>query len=634
MSQQNNDFVESNQGLFSQLKSFAKKKPSGKKSSDKKRAATQSLETLEGRQMFSFGNKWVLISPAIAKVPFTAGSLSSVTVKQGATTLYSGQLNLRNTLNRIRNNKSVNQIGDGSLYNDTASKLPAGHGTWFEFFVDPKSGTDHNFGNIKLPGPMRVVLATDGDTFFSGDSDTTFTNVFTPAVVVAPTIGTFTISPNSVTRGQNTTFTADNVTVASGTVSSVRFYLEVNGVAGLQDSFDLLLGSATKSGTTWTLDVPTDPIGSGTFTAYAVAYSSTGGASVPSTATLTVAPNVSTTPTPSIGSFFSSASGIVAGIPVTLTAANVFESGGKIANVKFYRESNSAEGLQPSGDTLLGTGTPVGTTNWTILAGTGGFTDSQIYYAVATDVNGVSSAPLMTSVVVINPTVIGSDVNWNVAGQTSFGTQGFKAITAASGITNTTGLTRGSGVTMAGTAVSGAWGGTGWGASSADGITSNATVTFGITLGNVTSSLSSITMNYLRTSTGPTSALWQYQKSGGTWTTLGDFSNQFSDTSTTGAAISPISLSGIAGLQNLAGGTTVNFRIIPYGATDSTGQWYIKNIDGMDLTINGSVFTPPAGLFKPISGLPILGNKTTTTTTKPTTTATTPTSPLFGTRSA
>ena len=57
MSQQNNDFVESNQGFFSQLKSFAKKKPSGKKRSDKKRAATQSLETLEGRQMFSFGNK-------------------------------------------------------------------------------------------------------------------------------------------------------------------------------------------------------------------------------------------------------------------------------------------------------------------------------------------------------------------------------------------------------------------------------------------------------------------------------------------------------------------------------------------------------------------------------------------------
>ena len=210
---------------------------------------------------------------------------------------------------------------------------------------------------------------------------------------------------------------------------------------------------------------------------------------------------------------------------------------------------------------------------------------------------------------VINPTVTGSTVNWNVAGQTGFGTQGLKAVTAASGISNTTGLTRGSGVTATGTAVSGAWGGTGWAATSAGGITTNATVTFGITLGNVTSSLSSITMNYLRSSTGPTNALWQYQKSGGTWTTIGDFAGQFSDSSATGAAITPINLSGISELQNLIGGTTINFRVIPYGSTDSTGQWYIKNINGMDLTVNGSVFTPPAPLFNPTGGTPLLGNK-------------------------
>ena len=455
---------------------------------------TQMIESLEARQMFSFA-KWPLIGAAIAKVPYVAGPIASTAVVKQATTLYSGRLDVRNTLTRIRNNKSVNLSGDGNIFSNTSGQLPAGHGTWYEFFVDPKTGTDHNFGNaISLPGPMRLLLASDGDTFFSGDGDLTFQNVFTPPVVIPPTIGSFTVSPGAVTAGDSITLTASNVVHSSGTVSNVQFYLDVNRVAGLQNDFDLLLGTGIKTGVNWSTTISTANLSAGTYTYYAVAIDVVGVSSQASSATLTVAANV--TPTPTVASLTASSTTVSAGVPVTLTANNVIGNGASIGSVKFYRESNSANGLQIGVDTLLGTGTPSGS-SWKIQVSTSGLSGGYIYYAVATDSNGVSSAPSSVFVSVQNPVVTGGTATWNMASQTAFGSQGFAAITGTA-VSNTLGLTRGSGVTKTGTAVAGAWGGSNWAATSAAGISSNAVVTFGITLGaNTTGSLSSINLNYL-----------------------------------------------------------------------------------------------------------------------------------------
>ena len=54
-----------------------------------------------------------------------------------------------------------------------------------------------------------------------------------------------------------------------------------------------------------------------------------------------------------------------------------------------------------------------------------------------------------------------------------------------------------------------------------------------------------------------------------------------------------LDLSGVSGLQNLTAGTAVTFRLTPYGATSSSGTWYIFNTNGDDLVLNGSVQGPP-----------------------------------------
>ena len=184
----------------------------------------------------------------------------------------------------------------------------------------------------------------------------------------------------------------------------------------------------------------------------------------------------------------------------------------------------------------------------------------------------------------------GPALTWNVSGQTGFGTQGLAATTVASGVTNSTGLTRGSGVTTSGTAASNAWGGTNWASTSSAGISGNENITFGATVSSShTLSLSAIDMNYRRSSTGPSSGFWQYEIGTGAWTNIADVGSEFSSTSSSGAAMSELSLSGISALQNLAAGTKVTFRLTPYGATSTSGTFYVYNVSGSDLVVKGTI---------------------------------------------
>src|SRR5262249_31459728 len=137
---------------------------------------------------------------------------------------------------------------------------------------------------------------------------------------------------------------------------------------------------------------------------------------------------------------------------------------------------------------------------------------SYTFYAVATDAAGVKSAVASATLTVTASSSSGALLAWDVAGQSAFGTQGLKAGTVDSHVSNTTGLTRGVGVSTSGTGVSGGWGGAGWSSTSSAGLTAGDYVTFGLTVATgQTVSLSSIDLTYRRSSTGPTSGLWQYQ---------------------------------------------------------------------------------------------------------------------------
>jgi hypothetical protein len=461
------------------------------------------------------------------------------------------------------------------------------------------SGSFHNFannGSVSDPASssntaLNSDLVTDGGTFIP--ASTIYTDIGTASdhlPVVAdytiasttgtPTIGSFVANPASVTTGTSTTLTASSVTETggTGTITGVNFYRESNGTSGLQIGSDTLVGAGTASGTTWTISASTTGFAAGSYTYYAVATDSNGNSSAVSSTTLTV---TAAAGTPTIGSFVANPASVAEGAPTSLTASNVVESGGTgtITAVNFYRESNGTSGLQIGSDTLVGSGAESGTT-WTIAASTTGLAPgTYTFYAVANDSNGNSSAVASTTLTVTassSTPIHGTVLAWDTDGQTAFGTQDLAATTVATGATNSTGLTRGSGVATSGTGASNAWGGDDWASTSAAGISGNEDITFGFTVSSgFTTSLSSIALNYRRSSTGPDNGYWQYQVNGGTWGLISDVSNEFSSTSSSGAAITPLSLTGISALQNLAASSVVNFRLVPYGATGSSGTWYV-----------------------------------------------------------
>lgn len=292
---------------------------------------------------------------------------------------------------------------------------------------------------------------------------------------------------------------------------------------------------------------------------------------------------------PTIGSFAVAPTSVVSGSTVTLTATSVV--GGTISGVTFYRESNGTPGLQIGSDTSVGAGTQSGA-DWTNSSvSTAGLAPTDYtFYAVATNTWSRSSDPSSATLTVTAQSTTGTVAGWDVSGQTNYGTQGLGAGTLMDGVTNSQGLTRGSGVGVSGSAAANAWGGNNWAATAAAGVSGNQFITFAITVGaDSILSLSALDLYYRRSGTGATSAFWEFQIDGGSWTTIGTYNNVFSSTATTGAQMTTLDLSGVSGLQDLTAGTVVTFRLTPFGATSSAGTFYISNKSGVDLSLTGTV---------------------------------------------
>ncbi len=151
-----------------------------------------------------------------------------------------------------------------------------------------------------------------------------------------PTVGSFTVSPNSLLPGGSLTLTAGNVTeAAGGTISNVNFYLESNGASGLQIGADTFLGTGAETGSTWTLNVPTAGLPGGIYTVYAVATDSSGVTGVPLSGSFTIdtlVPTVSITG-PANGS-------ITKNNQPTFTASASEPGGSGVASVQFQFSAN------------------------------------------------------------------------------------------------------------------------------------------------------------------------------------------------------------------------------------------------------------------------------------------------------
>ena len=189
---------------------------------------------------------------------------------------------------------------------------------------------------------------------------------------------------------------------------------------------------------------------------------------------------------------------------------------------------------------------------------------------------------------------------WDVNTLTGYGPSPYGPTTEAANITSS-GWTRAAGVATSGTAANYAWGGTGFALTTdaATAIAGNDYVFFTITANSgYTVSFSEIpTFRYRHSGTGPDSALLQYSVGGGSYSDIVGFS--FPSTSSSGAnAIPlPVDLSTITDLQAVPAGTTITFRLVLLGATNSGGTWYIFNQTGDDFVING--FTTPDGCTTP-----------------------------------
>lgn len=103
-------------------------------------------------------------------------------------------------------------------------------------------------------------------------------------------------------------------------------------------------------------------------------------------------------------------------------------------------------------------------------------------------------------------------------------------------------------------------------------------------------SLSTLDVNFRRSSTGPNTFQWQYSLNGfsTTGTNIGS-AISYTATSTNGTAQTQISLSSISALQNVGSSTTITFRLYGYSAGASGGTFAIGRLSGNDLAIGGSV---------------------------------------------
>lgn len=191
-------------------------------------------------------------------------------------------------------------------------------------------------------------------------------------------------------------------------------------------------------------------------------------------------------------------------------------------------------------------------------------------------------------------------VGWDMNGLSAYGPSPFSPPSnLASGITSS-GLVRGSGFTTINTAATNAWGGNGITSTDlASSIAANDVVTFTIVPdASSTVSLTQISpYNIRRSGTGPTAGQWQYRINAGPFIDIGSPITWGTVTTATGNPQGAISLSGIGDLQNVAGGTTITFRLVLWGGA-SAGTWYFNNFGaaagGIDLAVTGTVTTASA----------------------------------------
>lgn len=262
------------------------------------------------------------------------------------------------------------------------------------------------------------------------------------------------------------------------------------------------------------------------------------------------------------------------------------------------------------GTTVLLTGTNFGGATAVAFNGTGSsFTlvsECQILAVVPTNAgtgfisvttpSGTAISPAVFEVMdrggkVYSGVLAGWDMSGLPGGLNNFGPSPMVPTTNAPALVSS-GLIRGDGLKVSGTAAAGGWGGTGFTNHTVEAaIASGRYVSFNLTATNgYTVSYSAISrLNYRRSSTSPTNGILQYQVGTGGFF---DITNLFYGSSSSGGTTPKIDLSGIEALQNVGATTNVTFRLVNFGGTSAAGTWYVYDYGSsseLDLEVVGTV---------------------------------------------
>ncbi len=227
---------------------------------------------------------------------------------------------------------------------------------------------------------------------------------------------------------------------------------------------------------------------------------------------------------------------------------------------------------------------PASLTNTATVAGGGDVNPANNTASDATTINASAGSGNAT-------TLVGWDVSGLSGGTGNFGPSPLSPTTNAPNLA-ITGLTRGSGVGTGGTGAGRAWGGNDFaGTNEATAIAANEFATFTVSAqaGYRVSFAAINKFDYRRSSTGPGSGVLQYQIGSGTFNDITSLS--YPSNTSSGGSLSPINLTGIAPLQNVAAGTSVTFRIVNDGG-GSSGTWYVFDVANSttpDLVLQGTV---------------------------------------------
>ena len=247
------------------------------------------------------------------------------------------------------------------------------------------------------------AVATDGEGL-SGSAVTT-----TGIIDIPLEVGALTGAPNPILRNQQITLTASEVFIPAGKkLKKIEFYADTNNSGAFEEGIDKKVGSSSSvTNNAATARTSTKGLAAGDFKFFARVQDNLNAWSAITSATVAIVNN-----NPTLGSVKADPKVVKnLGDEMKLTVSSAKDVDGKIAAIRYYRDTSTPESLadgilNPEGDSLLGTVTS-SSSSWRLTLSTAQFSVGvNRFFAVAVDFDGAVSNPVtITNIINAAPVI-------------------------------------------------------------------------------------------------------------------------------------------------------------------------------------------------------------------------------------